>query len=189
MLKIRLSNGLELPKDIVDAFEKSDNKMLCAIFKSNDDEKLSTRDLRTTRFDLGLIGKIIEENQWSENAKDFAIIDANGIVYKSEGSEFEAEFDENGYMHINQDELVVHSHKDGYISGTTKEDVDRRYRHLIDRQFYTQDPNFGENGFKSKPKISAKDIAEADKDKKLTTGEINSSNVTEKDNTIEEKQD
>lgn len=173
MLMVRLSNGVSLPKDVLEAFEKSNNKMLGAIHKSMEDGKLSLRELRTTQFDLKLIQTIIEQNGWHKEGGEFAIIDENGIVYKSNGSNFEVEIDPNGYMHINGDELVVHSHSDGFISGKTKEDVDRGYRRCLEMGFFGKDKNFGEDGFTSTKKVvSAKDIAEADKGQGITTTEV-----------------
>lgn len=160
MIKVMLKNGeeVELPQEIFEAFKNSSNKMLAAIFRAPKDEKLSLRELRATPFDLKLIETIIKQNGWSKDIQgqnglqegkgEFAILDENGIVYKSNGSNFELEMDSNGYMHINGEELVVHSHKDGYIEGKTKESVDSRYRHCLE-MFYTRDKSFGENGFTS----------------------------------------
>lgn len=39
MIMVRTSNGVSLPKDVLDAFEKSSNKMLCVIHKSMEDGK------------------------------------------------------------------------------------------------------------------------------------------------------
>jgi len=175
MIMVRTSNGVSLPKDVLDAFEKSSNKMLCAIHKSLEDGKLGIRQLRTSQFDLKLIQTIIEQNGWNKEGGEFAILDENGIVYKSNGSTFEVEIDPNGYMHINGDELVVHSHSDGFVSGKTKEDVDRGYRRGLENFFYSKDKNFGEDGFTStKTVVSTKDIAKADKEQAVTTTDTGS---------------
>ncbi len=181
-IMVRLSNGVSLPKDVLDAFENSNNKILCAIYKSMEDGKLNTRELRTTQFDLKLIQTIVEQNGWNKDGGEFAILDENGIVYKSNGAKFELEIDSNGYMHINGDELVVHSHADGFVSGKTKEDVDKYYRRCLDMSFYKRDKNFGEDGFASnKRNVSAKDIAENDKEQDITTSEIGEVNSITKE--------
>lgn len=170
-------------KDVLYAFKKSNNMILCAIFRSIKDGKLGLRELRTTQFDLKLIQTIIEQNGWNKDGKEeFAILDENGIVYESIGAKFNVEIDQNGYMHINDDELVVHSHKDGFVSGNTKEDVDKRYKRMVDMGFCYKDKNFGEDGFVSiKRNISSKEIAENDKKQKITTSEIGEINsITKK---------
>lgn len=173
MLMVRLSNGITLPKVVLDAFNKSNSKMLCAIRKSLEDGKLTWKELRYTEWDLNLTQTIIEKNGWISDGGEFAILDEGGIVYKSNGSNFELEFDENDYMHINGEELVVHSHKAGFIGGRSKEDVDRLYRKALGYGYYDKDEKFGEDGFTSTKKVvSSKDIAEADKGQSLTTTEV-----------------
>jgi len=173
MLMVRLSNGITLPKVVLDAFNKSNSKMLCAIHKSLEDGKLTWKELRTTEWDLNLTQTIIEKNGWISDGGEFAILDEGGIVYKSNGSNFELEFDENDYMHINGEELVVHSHKAGFIGGRSKEDVDRLYRKALGYGYYDKDERFGEDGFTStKKEITTTDFAKADKEQKITSTDL-----------------
>ena len=66
MLMVSLNNGIVLPKDIIDAFKSSDNKKLCSIFRSVNNAEIGTRELRTTKFDLELISKIINQDGWQK---------------------------------------------------------------------------------------------------------------------------
>ena len=167
MMMVKLSNGMELPKDIFDAFQNSGNNILCAVYK--DGEKFGTRDLKTTAFDLNLIMKIIEQNGWNKDGGEFAILDGNGVVYKSEGSNITVKADKNGYLYVNDDKLVIHAHKAGFAQGTTKEKLDQNYRRQIDMGFFYGDENFGDNGFTSKNKeIEFKDTIMG----KMTKGAI-----------------
>jgi len=146
-MNIRLSNGLDLPKEIVEGFINAENKKLCAVYLENE-EKLGVRVLRTTKFDLELIQDLISANKWNDEINDFMIIDEKGnILFATDGAKFKTKIDENGYIYINEDKLVVHSHSDGFTYGNSKEAVDRNYRKIVETFYMDTDENFGENGF------------------------------------------
>ena len=95
-MNIRLSNGLDLPKEIVEGFINAKNKKLCAVFLEND-EKLGVRVLRTTDFDLSLIKRLISDNKWNEEIDDFMIIDECGnILFATDVAKFKTKTDKNG---------------------------------------------------------------------------------------------
>lgn len=153
MLMMKYGNGIEVPAVIADGFRDSKNKMMCAIFRYPNDGELSLRELKTTKYDLNLINELIRQNGWKKEGGEFAIVDDSGhIVYQTLGSNFSIEVDRNGYMHINNDELIVHAHKAGYVYGKTKEEADEDYRICVKTGFYYQDKNFTENGFISEKK-------------------------------------
>ena len=173
MLMVSLNNGIVLPKDIIDAFKSSDNKKLCSIFRSVNNAEIGTRELRTTKFDLELISKIINQDGWQKEGGEFIIIDDKGnSIYKSSKCEIEITKGENGYLYINGDELVLHSHEEGFIQGKTKEDLDKNYKRQVKLGFYNQDKNFGKDGFvmenEKKEEVAFKDTIMG----KMTKGAI-----------------
>lgn len=137
---------VELPECVLKALNESKNRRLFVVYKQPSGS-LSSREIDLTVYDLKLLQSIIAQNGWIDGVGEFAILSEKGIVYKSLGSDFTLKTDSAGYMYINGNEYVVHSHKDGFVGGYTKENVDFVYRRYLQLEFWTPDKRFSASGF------------------------------------------
>ncbi len=110
--------------------------------------------------DVKLINDKIAQNGWDKEGGEFVILNDNGIIYQTEGSKFNTKIDENGYIYLNDGELVLHSTGSGFTAEKNKERLDKGYRRYLEL-VGTNFENFGENGFIGK--TQEKNEAEIDR--------------------------
>lgn len=135
-----------MPLAIVEGFNNSKNHRLLVIYSNGNG--LQFEELADLERNYYLIKKAIEQDFYKETGNDFAIMNYDGfIVYQSSGSSVRVRKND-GYIYLNEDEFVIHSHNGGYSVGRTKEEVDANYIESLSKYLFNQDESFDpDHGF------------------------------------------
>ena len=155
---VDLDAPIEIPASIGIAMGKDPYKGVCVIYKDEEKKEWSYRGLDGSRYDKGLITKIIKDGKWNDSSREFVIVDPKGRICYKTSDDIQVQVDANGYVHVGDEEYLVKIIDDPrvtdtmcYIGGKDLAEINHKVEDFSQIGFMYKPKGFGANGFEDGP--------------------------------------
>ena len=154
MSRIVFSDNVLLPKKLEYSINNNPKLGVCVIYKDNRINVWNSLQRTGSEFNKKAISTLLINDIYNDFANDFVVVNENGETCYSNCNASVA-IDENGFIHINDDEYLVKPINDiknpKYVGGRDIKAINRRTAKLIDDGKISTPKEFSKHGFTTLP--------------------------------------